>query len=117
MEQVEVYVVEPEAGQGVVEVTRDIEGGHPLAVLVVVGALADYYDLLAQAAVPYPPAEGPLAVASAVLVGRIERGAALGEDLIEEREAPFLLPSSSERIITVPCTIRATGLSTPGTRP
>ena len=92
VEEVEVYVVEPEAGQGVVEVARDIEGGHPLAVLVVVGALADYHDLLAQAAVPYPPAEGPLAVAPAVLVGRIERGAALGEDLIQQREAPLLLP-------------------------
>src|SRR5918993_2406936 len=92
VEEVEVYVIGLEAGQRIVEVARDIEGGYPLAVLVVVGALADYYDLIAQAAVPYPPAEGPLAVPSAVLVGRIERGAALGEDLIEQREAPLLIP-------------------------
>jgi hypothetical protein len=50
-------------------------------------------------------------------VGRIERGAALGEDLIEEREALLFLPFFFGSVITVPCTIRATGLSTPGTRP
>jgi hypothetical protein len=92
VEEVEVYVVEPQTGQRIVEVARDIEGGYPLAVLVVVGALADHHDRLAQAAVLHPPAESPLAVASAVLMGRIERGAALCEDLIEQREAPLLLP-------------------------
>src|SRR5688500_5698164 len=45
VEEVEVYVVELESGEGVIEVARDIEGGYPLAVLVVVGALADHHNL------------------------------------------------------------------------
>src|SRR5215204_626404 len=92
VEQVEVYVVEAQAGQGVVEVGCNVEGGYPPAVLVVVGALANNHGLLAQTAVPYPPAEGPLAVATAVVMGRIERGAPLREDLIQQRETPFLVP-------------------------
>ena len=82
-----------------------------------VGALADYYDLLVQAALPYPPAEGPLAFTPAVLVGCIERGPAPREDLIEQREAPllfaFLLGTDHHGTLHDP----GYGFSTPGTLP
>ena len=117
VEEVEVYVVRPEADQGVVEVARDIEGGHPLAVLVVVGALADYYDLFAQAAIPYPTAEGPLAVPPPYWWAVSNVAPPWAKTSSSSAKLRSSCPSSSDRIITVPCTIRATGFSTPGTLP
>ena len=86
VEQVEVDVVELEAGQRIVDVGRDVEGGDAAAVAAVVRALADDDHVLAHAPVAHPRAHGALVVAVAVNVAGIKGRAPQRAHAVQQRE-------------------------------
>ena len=76
MQHIQVDMIDFEARQAVVEIGLDVERRHPFAVLAVVRAFAQDDDLITHAAAVNPLAEGALAVAAAIAVGRVEAVAA-----------------------------------------
>ena len=91
VEHIEVDEIGLLARQRIHQIGGNVIGRDALAILVVMGALAEHHHFVAQPAFIIPVAQGALAVAVAITVRRVKGGAAQGIDAVEQRHTLFEL--------------------------
>ncbi len=88
MQHVEVDVVKLETRQRIRQIGLDVVGRDAASILIVMSALAEDHDLVAQSSITHPLAKCSFRIAvAAVHVCRIVRGAAQRIDRVEQGKA------------------------------